>query len=420
MGSMAGHACTRGGMGIVLKRALLVFIVGLFFCDIAVYLSLAVSPRLQPQYWIALLVVLASVLAWYSPSTRWEVFRTPLFVWCVLFFVLTLVFFAVVPASHIEQLKERTRDVVLLMAFLGVFLMLSRELDFLRRLVILAVLLGVAINLITLVHNGFLRPASVTWDHRPGGFYINSNESAIALILGMIVSVGVLRPRWRASFAIFTLVGVAATFSREGAIGWVVAVVCLGAFGVIGWKSLGLHVLGFVVCAGVVILLLPELHLIKPGLLHYYYLEIYYRSFGYFEGVPLDSSIRDRITLMKAGWHLFLGHPWIGNGLGSTYHWSLPLSTHNMYLLYMDDYGVIGAVLYPLIIWCMVREATGETRKIAWTMAVFLLFWGLLDHNIVQNYYSLFAISLTAAMSRISTHEGGEEVAPIPVGACSG
>ena len=47
-------------------------------------------------------------------------------------------------------------------------------------------------------------------------------------------------------------------------------------------------------------------------------------------------------------------------------------------------------------------------------MAIFLLFWGLFDHNIVQNYYSLFAISLTAAMSRISATESAQRIQAIP------
>lgn len=387
--------------GTILKRGLLAFIIILFFCDIAIYLSLAVSPRLEPQYWIALLAVLAAVLAWVSPGTRWEVFRTPLFFWCVFFIVLTIIFFAVVRTSHVEQLKEQVRTVVLLVVFLGVFLMLKNELGFTRKLVLLAVLFGVVINLVSLVHQNFLRPPNVIFGYRPGGFYINPNESAIALIFGMVLSVDTLPRRWREPYVVIVLAGVIATFSREAMLGWLVVVASLCAFKVLGWKNLAVYTLALAVCAAVAVLIAVKAHLISEATLNFYVFTLR-RFTGFFRERTLDESDRIRLDVLKMGWAYFLTHPWIGNGIGSTYHWSLPASTHNMYLLYMDDYGVIGVFLYPLLIWCAVRRAAGEARNLVHTMAIFLLFWGFFDHNIVQNYYSLFAISLTAAISRIS------------------
>lgn len=406
-------------VGAILRRSLLAYIVILFFGDVAIYLSLAVSPRLEPQYWIALLVMLAGILAWFAPQTRWGVFRTPVFFWCAGFLALTLIFFAAVPTSHIEQLKERIRDVVLLIALLAAFLMLPDELPFLRKVILVMVVLGVVINLISLVHNNFLRPPGIPWAYRPAGFYINPNESSIALILGMLLSVTVLPQRWRVMFIVFTLAGIAATFSREAILGWVIVVVCLGIFGVLKWKNLGLYTLVIVVCAGVFFLILPKIPGIRPGIVIYYHMQLD-RLFWFLRGGVIGTSNETRIKLLESGWALFLTHPLIGNGIGSTYHWSLPTSTHNMYLLYMDDYGIIGLFLYPLLIWCMVRGAAGETRKLAWTMAVFLLFWGLFDHNIVQNYYSLFAISLTAAMSRISATASTPRTEAIPAEPASG
>lgn len=390
--------------GILLKRGLLVFIVVLFFCDIAIYLSLAVSARLQPQYWIALLVVLGGALAWVSPQTRGRVFRTPVFFWCVLFLVLTLVLYAVVPTSHIEQLKERIRDVVLLIAFLDIFLMLQGDLNFVRRLLVAAVVVGVVINLVSLVHPEFLRPPGVTWPYRPGGFYINPNESGIALIIGMVLSFSVLPQRWREVYTVLVAVGIAPTFSREAALLWFLVTVCLCVFGMLKWTRLVLTLVIVGLGAALFFFLLVEAHVIHVATLDFYKYAID-RFNVFFKGIRGQASDEYRLQLVKAGWALFLAHPLIGNGLGSTYHWNLPTSTHNMYLLYADDYGIIGFFLYPLLMWCMVRGAVGETRELAWTMAIFLLAWGFFDHNVVQNYYSLFAIALTAAMVKISVDE---------------
>lgn len=408
----------------ILKRGLFAFVVVLFFCDIAIYLSLAVSPYLEPQYWVGLLVVLAAILAWFSPRTRWEVLLTPVFFWCVGFLALTLIFFAAVPTSHIEQLKERVRDAVLLTTFLGVFLMLQDDLNFARKLVLLVVLLGVVLNAVSMFHNGFMRPLGVTgfpplpgsipWAHRSAGFYSNPNESAVALVLGMIMSIGILPRHWRVPFAIFVLVGVGATFSREGVAGWLITVACLCAFGFMRWRALIIYLVVLVFCAVLLSLAADQGRLLSVGMTEFYGKQIE-RFFGVGVGFLHDDSAITRWEVLKLGWVSFLEHPLIGNGIGSTYHWRMPISTHNIYLLYMDDYGIIGLFLYPALIWCMVHDAVGKTRKLVWAMAIFLLFWGLFDHNIVQNYYSLFTISLTAAMSRISIDESHQKVVLVSV-----
>lgn len=414
MNIMISPKYANGTTAIILKRALLVFIVVLFFCDIAIYLSLAVSDRLEPQYWIALLVVLGGTLAWVSPETRWQVFSTPLFLWCVLFSALTLIFFITVHTSHIEQFKEQIRTVVLLATLLGVFLMLRDDLNFLRKLVMLAVLVGVLINLVSLFHSGFFPLASAKWAYRPTGFYSQPNESGIALTLGMLLSAGMLSQRWRTPFVVFVLAGVAVTFSREAVLGWIVAVICLCVFKIIKFKLVAVYAGALIVCAVVVTIAVKKADFMNPGVLYAYHFN-FRRFYGVFLGVRDDVSAIDRWTVLKLGWTLFLAHPFMGNGIGSTYHWALPYSTHNMYLLYMDDYGIIGIFLYPLLIWCMIYKATGEPRRLVWTMAIFLLFWGFFDHNVVQNYYSIFAISMTAATSRISDDESRARAAAAPV-----
>lgn len=419
MSSSIAQPISVSRVGAILQRSLLAYIVILFFGDVAIYLSLAVSPRLEPQYWIGLLVVLAGTLAWFSPQSRWEVFRTPVFFWCAAFLALTLIFFAAIPASHIEQLKERIRDVVLLTAFLGVFLMLRDDLGFLRKLLVVAVVVGVVINLISLFNHNFLALPVNEWASRPAGFYAQPNESGIALVLGMVLSVGILPSRWRVPYAILVLAGVAVTFSREAVLGWLIVMVCLCVFNTIRWKPLVIYLVLLTVCVTVVGLIVRKTNSMNMYNVDFYHYQIR-RFYFILEGMHSDVSATDRWKVLQLGWVTFLAHPWIGSGIGVTYHWSMPVSTHNMYLLYMDDYGIIGLFLYPALIWCMIRGARGETRKLAWTMTIFLLVWGLFDHNIVQNYYSLFAISMTAAMSRISATERAPRVQPLPAEPASG
>jgi O-antigen ligase len=131
------------------------------------------------------------------------------------------------------------------------------------------------------------------------------------------------------------------------------------------------------------------------------------------------NSVTVRVKLIKDSWDLFLKHPWIGNGIGSTEHWALPYSTHNMYLYYMADYGITGALLFPLLVLAVTIQARGETRKIGYCFAAFMLFWGWFDHDIVRNYYSLFAFALMAVLAWLSRQRqvaGAEDFSAKPMG----
>ncbi len=397
------------GSRIFLSRALLAFVVVIFYCNIGIYLSLAVSSRLEPQYWLGLLVLLVIAWAVISPRYRFEVFRTPLFFWCVLFLGLTLIAYAVVPASDISTLKERIRDVVLLTSLLGVFLMMPDQIVFVRKLVFWAMVLGVLVNLISLVDSVFLLSGKFI-PAQPAGLYINPNESATALILGMLLAIGVLAKTRRIPFVIWVFVGVAATFSREAILGWVLVVTVLCISGTVNWKSLLLWISALLAALVVIVLVLIKVDVLNVFVKQFYSMQLH-RLVWFVDGISSGSSADIRLKLLKDAWDLFLRHPWLGNGLGSTMQWQQAHSTHNMYLYYMDDYGIVGALLYPLLVWCIVYGSRGETRKTAWCMAIFMLFWGLFDHNVVHNYYALFSISLMAAMSRISARAGSPEYA---------
>ena len=96
---------------------------------------------------------------------------------------------------------------------------------------------------------------------------------------------------------------------------------------------------------------------------------------------------------------MFLDNPLFGNGIGSTDLWAELVSTHNMYLYLMADYGILGIILYPLLVLVTVWHSHKEVRSIALAFASFALMWGFFSHNIMSEYYSLIAFALMASMS---------------------
>jgi len=59
---------------------------------------------------------------------------------------------------------------------------------------------------------------------RSSGFYDDSNTAGIAIILGMIFTVDMIKPKYRLFYALFVFLGVASTFSRGSIAGWILVV----------------------------------------------------------------------------------------------------------------------------------------------------------------------------------------------------
>jgi O-antigen ligase len=112
-----------------------------------------------------------------------------------------------------------------------------------------------------------------------------------------------------------------------------------------------------------------------------------------------DASALERKKVAELSWKMFTDHPFVGNGLGSTEAWSESQSTHNMYLYLMADHGIIGVMILPLLCLAVVWRSYGEARQIAIPFVLFILFFGFFSHNVIDDYCTLIAFALMAAMS---------------------
>ncbi len=119
----------------------------------------------------------------------------------------------------------------------------------------------------------------------------------------------------------------------------------------------------------------------------------------------LDGSQTERLALAEGAFTAFADNPIIGKGLGYTEHWNFRVSTHNMYLLFMVQFGIIGAFLYPLLIYSAVRNARNEARQLAKPFAVYFLMIGFTTHNVLDAYHLIIGLALMANMSYKSYSE---------------
>ena len=96
--------------------------------------------------------------------------------------------------------------------------------------------------------------------------------------------------------------------------------------------------------------------------------------------------------------------PLFGYGVGTTDLWSETLPTHNTYLKLGVDFGVAGLLLLPLLVLATVKDARGAAARLRPAFLVFVLLWGLFDHNVVNTYYFAVAFALMAAMADLVPH----------------
>jgi O-antigen ligase len=196
-------------------------------------------------------------------------------------------------------------------------------------------------------------------------------------------------------------IGIAVTFSRAG---WLILVIALIGLGALGQFGRGRSRAIFV---GLVFLLIAFLYYATAsgeladfvkgtGLAPYLDANTVARL-GASGSLIDDSSTLDRSDVLAAGWQAFLDSPILGNGLGYTFEWLQPESTHNMYVLMLAEQGVLGTLLYVSLLGALLAWSRGVFRVVAVLIAVAAFF----THDQLDQPYAtaVMGVTLAALMS---------------------
>jgi O-antigen ligase len=299
-----------------------------------------------------------------------------------------------------DLFMQRIGAVIFLTLSLFIISNVQHGVNTVRWVILICVLLAVINNLYEIFHPFSFVPPGYEFSRmeRAAGFYINPNQSGAALVLGLIFSVGLVPKIYRVPYTILTLLGVLLTFSRAAILGWFVVVAFMVKQKTLRGKDC-LIGLVFITATGLMLTpLLIDYIEVERGLS---LVDVHERIgwFGSLGEISVDASQEERLVLARRSWDLFVNHPFIGSGMGSTERWSERTSTHNMYLYFMADYGIIGAFFLPLLVLSATCLARGRARRIAIPFSIFVLFWGFFSHNIVGEYYFLLSFALMAMVS---------------------
>jgi O-Antigen ligase len=366
---------------------------------------------LSPLHWVVL-YFLGSIPLMMSFGDRKRYFSRSVLLWCGGYFLISLVSFWIFSGLQLtipEAFQELKDRILCILFFLNTLLVYSQFNDvqmWARIGFIFAGIIGTAANFYEFFNPMIFGGLNETG--RPAGFYVNSNNSGAGLMQCLLIGTTLLRPVYRIPYALLMGAGVFITFSRGALIAWLITVfifIITGVFPIrmtIGW-GLGLVIATFVFMAiGSSFINMEQLQ--DAGLLNSNVTERLSQTSGG-EEVKDDSTLA-RLAVVAMAWKMFMAHPIIGNGIGSTLKLDVgnlvehPISTHNIYLYFLADHGIVGGLLFPVLIMTIIYPLKSKHLIINICSVIFLLLWGLFSHNLVSLRLHLTFYALLSAINQ--------------------
>lgn len=369
-----------------------------FFTNGALYLYASGVTEVPPLWWVIALAVLTAPFV-LRHAYELSLPASPFVLWTIWYLASSLAWFAAYPPSEAADAELRRR--VLVTVYLGIVWVLLQQSGALlaaRRAVLVATLAGVCVNCFEFFQPGIFSSVS----GRAAGLYINPNTSGAALVLGMVLSSSLLRRWLRIAFVLVVGVGVVATLSRAALLGWlVIAASLLGPQArAIGTARLAASVgLAALAAASAIAFVATQQDLERESP----WAQALADRLGMFAaGDAEDLSTRERRELLDEALGSAAHRPLAGAGLGANRFLDRETGSHNQYLDHIVQHGVLGMSILPLLALALALGAAGEARSDALRFAVFILFWGIFSHNVLDEWYLLTTVAIQAAIGRES------------------
>lgn len=387
-------------------RLMPVAAVGLFFTNLTNYADQAGLVQIPPYLWIVGFGLVSAPFA-ISTFARNGLRVPPLAIWCYAYGLLSLVWYfrSATPEAAYDELQVRVLSIAFILIMLFVF-STSEALWRARQAIAIAVIVGVLVNSFELFNPETFSAVL----GRSAGLYINPNQSGSALVLGMIVSTGVVRERHRLLFMLVAGLGVVTTFSRSAMLAWVIAVGLLCVGSLVRYRRVrGLAEIGLAGVAALAFFLSPGWDSIQARLEDNYVLNanvlgrVSSLSLGQFD----DDSSMERVEVAAQAWDAFGARPFLGSGTGAELAPPFDVGPHNIYLALLVDHGLLGLLLFPGLAVACVWGTPPADRLGAATFIVTLLFLGFFSHNLLSERYALIVDAVMASIAATRPGRGG-------------
>lgn len=374
------------------------FIVTLFFfTNFIVFGYLKSLIPLAPVYSVALIFFITIGVSLYENSFDKIIFNK-LIGWIFFYVTLVLIFavYGYFAGVRLDVIQEKLVELLLcVMTMLIVLFIFNNESQFKSGVlaIVISIFLGVLFILIDLFN-----PLSFSeLIGRGSGMYLNANYAGASLLIGLIYVSGKVRESLFLFLLLLVGLGVFATFSRTAIAFYLLYIV------VIFWRKPQMILL---ILSSSILILWIVLIYIEAILPEFISLDalIYDRlSFLDFstETANLDISTLQRKELLSLAYDDFMNSPIFGGGLGK--HAASAKSefenqlAHNTYLVLLVDYGYLGILIIPLLLYSIYANSYGKYNIRFIMFSIFILVNGFFSHNLLDHYVFLFFYALFAS-----------------------
>jgi hypothetical protein len=272
-----------------------------------------------------------------------------------------------------------------------------------------AIFVVVAIISVAMNFYDFFQPTFSKEPGRAAGFYENPNIAGKFIAFSMVAAIPVVPRKLRLWFVMFCGLGILVTFSRNAWLLWGIGVVFLGWTGELlaaRYRTIAVFLTGIIGIGTLTLLFTGALGQMIPNTPLAEYLSpntIARIGIGGTQTQFQDHAAIERVEVALEALEQGAQHPLLGNGLAYTREaggWEYRVSTHNMFLLFWAEGGVIGLALYVWFIVMLWRHSAGVGR----VLAVQIMIVSLFTHNQLDQPAALIFPAFVIAHGHFSRH----------------
>lgn len=338
-----------------------------------------------PKYW-SIGFFLAAVVLFLPGFKLSTLLRKPIAWWGGGYLLMSI--FWMGWADHQESAQDGMVLVVTTVLYVGTAILAYPNIDHSSRLWHVTLWLALSVAVATIVLEYFVPSAYVFAEAgqgiegRAAGLYLNPNFAGQTLV--MILASLLLRGSRTTNLiaALVVLPGLFLTFSRGGLLAWAILVVAAAVRGRLPrWFLLVL-----VVCTALVVFTGPQvLDALSVWISAENRNSLDRLAWLLGQGDLNDFSAGEREYIAGFGWSQYLQAPVIGHGLGYMWVWAASVGTHNLILRHLVEYGTLGALIFPLFLYCGIKASPqGNDRLWLWLVAAIALLLSLFSHNMLE------------------------------------
>lgn len=373
-----------------------IFIISyLIFSNVVNYSSAENLTSLNTVHLFLLTAVFTSYMVFKKPDLS---FLSMKLNWWLIFYLCIILFWFILPHNEfsIGDLRRKILSIASIFIFMIFIFFDDKNTSIVRKAVFVATLVSVFNNIYE-----FIDPYAffdvIMFPGRSSGFYLNPSVAGKVMVIGVIFSITMLKKEYRAWFLFFAMVGVFLTFSRAAILGLVLVYLYMIIKKQLDFKySVFIPILFFTVLNLSMTLLFSHVETThKAGARNVTNRIMWFKD----PTGHTDFSVGERQDVANKAFDMFAKNTFFGTGLGSTKHWDARVSTHNIYLTNMAEFGLIGILIFPLLIYSIIQKSRDEAAIIAGIFAIFILFMGFFAHTLLDELDLLFVYALMANLS---------------------